>query len=86
MADLLRASGFEVKVLDSQLFDPSRKSIKAIFRPKDWQLVEAILMAFKPMLHANVGVQEVPGRPGDEIVILIMGEPVFTPEGIKVFE
>ncbi|MBI3321978.1 MAG: hypothetical protein HYZ91_06910 [Candidatus Omnitrophica bacterium] len=85
MSDLLRAAGFEVKVLTSHIVSPARQPIKAIFRPKDRQLVEAMLMAFEPMLHATVGVQEVAGRPGDEIVILIEGEPRFTPEGIKVF-
>ncbi len=86
MGDLLRASGFEVKVRGGALFSESREPIKVIFRPKDRKLSEAMLMAFEPILHANVGAQEVVNRPGDEIVVLIMGEPRFTPEGIKVFE
>lgn len=53
MDGLLRASGFEVNVLVSQLFSPSREPIQAIFRPEDRQLVEAVLVAFKPMLQAR---------------------------------
>ena len=86
MGNFLHASGFEVKVRSSQLLSQSREPIKAIFRPRDRQLVEAMLMAFEPMLQATVGTQEVANRPGDEIVVLILGEPRFTPEGIKVFE
>ena len=86
MGELLRTSGFEVKVLGGTLYSASQEPIRVIFRPKDRELAEAILMAFEPILHANVGAQEVVNRPGDEILVLIKGEPKFTPEGIKVFE
>lgn len=86
MGELLRASGFEVKVRGSRIDSESREPIKVIFRPKDRKLAEAMLMAFNPILNANVGAQEVANRPGDEIVVLIMGEPRFTPEGVKAFE
>lgn len=86
MGALLRASGFDVKVRSSQLFSQSREPIKAIFRPEDRQLIQEILMAFESVLHATVGTQEVGNRPGDEVVVLIQGEPKFTPEGIKIFE
>ena len=86
MGDLLRSAGFVAKVRSSQLIGQSREPIGIIYRPQDRELARAVLMAFEPGLRANIGTQEVQNRPGDEIVVLIRGEPKFTPEGIKVFE
>jgi hypothetical protein len=86
MGDLLRTSGFEVRVRYPNIYTQTREPIKVGFHPKHRQFVEAVLMAFEPMLRATVALKEVPDGNGESITISIFGESTFTPEGIKVFE
>ena len=85
LGELLRSTGFQVKVRYSVIFSPDRVPIKVIFHPRYRGFVESMFKALAPLLRTTITLQQVGGRVGEEVSILIMGDPTFTSEGSVVF-
>lgn len=84
LGELLHSAGFQVKVRYSVIFSPDRVPIKIIFHPRYRGFVESMFGALSPLLRTTITLQQVEGRVGEEISILIIGDPTFTSEGSVV--